>query len=381
MKSFNFRSPAVHFGLGILAQTGEIANYMGCKRAMIVTDEYLSSNGVADELISSLKANGIGCEIFKEVSPNPTQNNAVRCFELLKVSECDLVIGLGGGSPMDVAKGTALLMNNPAPLDQYVGVDNVHNNLMPMIAIPTTSGSGSETSNAAILINEETGIKAGIISARMIPATAVVDPELTLTLPPRLTAACGMDALAHAIECYTGLKATPATRMIHREAIKLIANNLRTAVGCGTNIQARYEMSLGSMYAGLGMATSGCAAVHALAYPLESEFNVSHGEANAIMLPETMRFNAIASFRCYGDIAECFGVGDGLSAREKALQAAEAVNTLCNDIGIRRLTDIGVKPEDTPGLAEKAVRIKRLIDNNPRHVAHADAVGIYQASL
>ena len=380
MKMFDFFSTkSISFGYGALGKLGGIAKELRCKKALLVTDKFLVGNGAVSMVEKPLLEANIGVAIYDGATPSPTQSNAEECYDFLIKEECDFVIGLGGGSPMDVAKAAALLVNNPKPVSQYVGVELVPNPAIPIVAIPTTAGTGSESSNASILKNEVTHIKGGIMSHQICPTYAIVDLELTLTLPPRLTASTGLDALTHAIEGYVAKKASPITELYQAEAIRLIAQNLRIAVSNGQDRRARYNMSLAALLAGIGMATASCGAVHALAYPMEGKYRVAHGDANAALLAAVMKFNIVGNIDKFAEIAVFMGENvNGLSKREAAFKAADAVATLCKDINVPSLSQIGVMEEDLKDFADSALPLKRLMDNNPRTVTKADAMRLYK---
>lgn len=383
MKQFNFfTAKSLLFGPGVVEKTGDALMELRVKKALIVSDAFLIESGLVNKVTLPLEEAGIEYALFKDFEPSPTLQNAESCFEFLQEKECDGVIGFGGGSSIDTSKAAALLVNNPPPVKQYIGVEKVPNPAIPIIAIPTTAGTGSEVSNASILKDDVNHVKGGIMSHHLAPSVAIVDPNLTLSMPPRLTASTGLDALTHAIEGYVAVKASPLTEMYHGEAIRLIAENLRTAVARGSDREARYNMALGAMYAGIGMATASCGAVHALAYPLESKYTVAHGDANASLLPAVMRFNVLANMKKFRDIAILMGENvDGLSMRDAALKAADAVAHLCADVKVPKLREIGVKEEDLDEFAEIGVGMSRLMDNNPRKCLLEDAKKIYRESF
>jgi alcohol dehydrogenase class IV len=383
MKTFSFfTAKTIYFGLGVINQTGIVLKELSINNVLVVTDKFLVESGLVNQVTTILQAAGVEYHVFSDVEPSPTISNAENCYKLLKECGAKAVLGVGGGSPADVAKVAAVLGNNPLPVKQYIGVEKVPNPAIPIIIIPTTAGTGSEVSNAAILKDNETHIKGGVMSHHIAPIAAIVDPTLTLTLPPRLTTSTGMDALTHAIEGYVAVKASPMTEMYHKEAIRLIAENLRTAVALGKDIEARYNMSLGATLAGIGMATAGCGAVHAMAYPMEGKYKIYHGDANAALLPAFMRFSVLANMKKFSEIAVLMGENiKGLSLRDAALKSTEAVSALCADIGVPRLRDIGVIETDLDTFAEISIGISRLMDNSPRKVTLADAKKIYRESF
>ncbi len=383
MKEFHFISNEIFFGNGNIRKLGELLGKLHADKVLLVTDKGVAACGIAEKVTAQLESAGIGYELFTDVSPSPLKSEAREAFRILQEKGCKAVIGLGGGSPMDVGKTAAMLATNGGDLNDYIGVDLVKVRPLPVIAIPTTAGTGSESSHGAILKDDETHTKGGIISTKLIPDYALIDPELTYTLPPRVTASTGMDALTHAIEGYTALPTTPMAKMYHREAIRLISKYLRRAVACGEHDrEARYYMSLAALLAGIGNANSGCAAVHALAYPLEGTYRVSHGDANAAILPAVMEFNAVADLEGYAEIAQLLGEKtEGLSLRDAALKSAEAVRKLSQDIRIPSLQQIGIQESDIDDLADGAIRTARLMSQNPRKVTLEDAKALYYASL
>jgi len=329
-----------------------------------------------------VEKSGVAFDLFTDVEPNPTEKNAEDCGRALIAGKFHGVIGFGGGSSMDVAKAGAILVANPPPVKRYLGLGNVPKPGIPVIAIPTTSGTGSETTNIAILKDDQARTKGGIVSTHIIPRAAIVDPALTLTLPPRLTASTGMDALCHAVEGYTSLKATPFTDMFHREAIRRVARSLRTAVNRGDDIDARCDMSLAATLTGAGLVVSSATAVHAMAYALEGNFQVAHGDACAALLPAVAKFNAGSKVEKFREIAMLLGENvEGLAPGEAALRAAEAIGKLARDVKMPTLRQIGVTEKDLGKLAAEAVAVTRLMGNNPRMLSPEDVKGMFEDAL
>jgi alcohol dehydrogenase class IV len=293
------------------------------------------------------------------------------------------VIGLGGGSPIDIAKTVAVMLGNQGDIADYFGVDLVPKPGVPSLIIPTTAGTGSEVTPIAILSDEEEKLKKGVVSQHLFPRVALLDPELTLGLPPAVTAATGMDALIHAIEAYTSVNATDLTDLLAARAIGLIADNLRAAYARGDNLAARAAMLEGSLLAGMAFANAGVTAVHAFAYPIGAEFHIPHGVANTLMLPAVMQFNLVGNLGKFAEVAELMGQPtEGLSLREAAEEAVEAVVQLAEDLGVpTSLGEFGVKEEHLPALAEGVMKVTRLLANNPRTLTQADAEEIYRSVL
>jgi alcohol dehydrogenase len=280
---------------------------------------------------------------------------------------------------MDVAKAIAVLATNKGSAVDYLGLNKVPKPGLPKIMVPTTAGTGSEVTFTAVFVRKNLKKKEGMNSPYLYPELALLDPELTLSLPPAPTAQTGLDALCHAIESYTSVNASPMSEMFSLEAIALIAENLRTCVHDGQNIVARERMFLGSLYAGIGLANAGVTAVHSLSYPLGGKYGVGHGLANTMMLPAVMAFNLPAALEKFADIAEAMGECiDGLPDREAAYLALEAVEALIEDCGIfASLAQFGIKEKDFPALADVALNVAVPLKNNPRKVTKEDMIAIY----
>jgi alcohol dehydrogenase class IV len=272
------------------------------------------------------------------------------------------------------------MLTNPGRFIDYYGTDKLPNPALPIVAIPTTSGTGSEATPNAIFTDHVEKLKKGIVSPFLMPAVAIVDPTLTLTTPPKVTAATGMDALTHAVESFISRKATPQSEMYSLDAIRRIAASLRTTVFDGANLAARTEMSLGSYFAGVAIANAGTAAVHALAYPLGGQFGVPHGVSNALLMPYVLDVTQLGNQAKFAVVAQAMGeVVEGLSVREAAQTAVDAIRQLSLDVGIpRRMREVGVPREAIKGMAAAAVQITRLLDNNPRRLSQEDIQAIYE---
>ena len=369
-------------GVGAVERLVSVLQGMGIRKVLVVTDRYMAEKKLVDPILRRLETGGVDFDVFTGVEPNPTEKNAEDCGRTLIAGKFQGVIGFGGGSAMDVAKAGAILVTNPPPVKRYLGLGNVPNAGIPVIAIPTTSGTGSETTNIAILKDVQAGTKGGIVSPHAIPRVAIVDPALALSLPPRLTASTGMDALCHAVEGFTSLRATPFTDIFHREAIRRVARSLRTAVDRGNDIDARSDMALAATLTGTGLVTSSATAVHAMAYAVEGNFQVAHGDACAALLPALAKFNAVAEMEKFREIAMLLGENvEGLSTRDAALRAAEAIGKLARDVGMPTLRRIGVTEKDLVKLAAEAFAVKRLMDNNPRVITLGDVQGMFEDSL
>jgi len=327
MKTFSFTgAKKIVFGNGSFAGlAGHIAEQK-VSRPLVVLDGNLAGTGFGKKVSDLMEKAKISFVLYDKAVPEPPIELADEGAKLARKKKCDGVVGIGGGSAMDLAKAIAVLAANKGKAEDYLGLNRVPGPGLPKIMIPTTAGTGSEVTFTAVFIRKKLKKKEGMNSPYLYPELALLDPELTLTLPPHPTAATGIDALCHAIESYTSINASPMSEVMSLEAIRLISDNLRTAVHDGTNIEAREAMLLGSLYAGLGLANAGVTAVHSLSYPLGGKYGISHGLANTIMLPRVMAFNLPGAREKFVDIAEIMGeIVDDLPLREAAYLAVEAV--------------------------------------------------------
>ena len=375
------------FGRNAVNQLGEIAQRLRARRVLIVTDTVLERAGTLERVCKPLAAAGIETAAFTGGEPEPSMRAALACLDTARSARPDALVGLGGGSNMDLAKLTAtLLAHGDSPAD-YVGDGKVPGPIAPLICVPTTAGTGSEVSAASVITDTENHIKVGILSNYLRPAVAVVDPLLTVSCPAKVTADSGIDALTHAIEAYTAVDNAdfplpPGERSVYQgrhplgdltaeKAIRLIGQYLRRAVKDGNDLEAREGMALAALLAGLAFSNVGVAVVHALEYPVGGAVHCSHGCGNGLLLPFVMRFNLPARKREFAEIARLLG------EEPIAERAITAVEKLRADIGIPpRLRDIGCREEQLRPFAEKAFGIKRILRVNPRAVTVDDLHGI-----
>ena len=381
MKTFSFTgAKKIVFGRGSFAALPEHLAEQMVFRPLVVLDRTLAESGFREKVSGLLDQAGMGCVIYDKTEPEPPLELADEGTKLALKKKCDGVIGIGGGSAMDLAKAIAVLAANKGKAEEYLGLNRVPGPGLPKIMVPTTAGTGSEVTFTAVFIRKKLKKKEGMNSPYLYPELALLDPELTLSLPPHPTAATGIDALCHAIESYTSVNASPMSEMMSIEAIRLISDNLRTAVHDGTNIEAREAMLLGSLYAGLGLANAGVTAVHSLSYPLGGKYGVSHGLANTIMLPRVMAFNLPGALEKFVDIAEVMGeIVDELPLREAAYLAVEAVESLIEDCGIMTtLEELEIPETDFPELAKVAMTVARPLANNPCKMTLEEMVELYQ---
>jgi alcohol dehydrogenase len=379
-KIFSFTgAKKIVFGNGSLLTLAGHLNEHHAKNPLVVIDKNLAKTGLHEKIASILVSEGIKFIVFDKVEPEPRIELADEGAALCLKNKCDSVIGIGGGSAMDVAKAISVIAANKGAAVDYLGLNKVPKPGLPKIMIPTTAGTGSEVTFTAVFIRKNLKKKEGMNSPHLYPDLALLDPELTLSLPPEPTAHTGLDALCHAIESYTSINASPLSEMFSLEAIALIAENLRTCVHDGKNIAARERMLLGSLYAGIGLANAGVTAVHSLSYPLGGKFGVGHGLANTILLAPVMAYNLPGALEKFADVAEAMGeCVEGLPLREAAYLAVDAVEALIDDCGITSsIRDFGVKEEDFPSLADVAMTVARPLENNPRKMTKEEMIAIY----
>jgi alcohol dehydrogenase class IV len=384
MASFTFNTaPSIIVGPGRIAQLGEIALDRLGSRVALVTDAGLVKAGLIEQAARALEGSGIAVGVFDGVVADPPESVVMAAVDRARAHEATAVIGLGGGSSLDVAKLVALLLRSAESLASIYGVGNVRGPRLPLLLAPTTAGTGSEVTPISIVT---TGAheKKGVVSPVILPDIALLDPDLTLGLPPHVTAATGVDAMVHAIEAYTSTSPNnnPVSRALAREALRLLGGNIRRAVHQGSDREARANMLIGSMLAGQAFANSPVAAVHALAYPIGGHYGVPHGLSNALVLPHVMRFNASACADAYCEIAPLvFPALDGAAGPRGAERFIAAIADLGADLGLQpRLREVGVPADALPMLAEDAMKQTRLLMNNPRPVTLADARTIYEAA-
>lgn len=376
-------TPRLIIGPGSINQLPEEIGRLNGKRVVLVTDPGLVQSGIVFRVEEALIKVGLSVHRFDDVEPDPRYETAVYAAERAKEVKGDLVIGIGGGSALDIAKVSSILVTNSEPVNAYFGIDLVPNRGLPLLLVPTTAGTGSEVTPIAILSDHHEKLKKGIVSPYLIPATAVLDAELTVGLPPSVTAATGMDALIHAVEAYTSKNANRFTDLLAIEAMTMLFRNIRAAFAKGTDIEARAMMLEGSLLAGKAFANAGVTAVHAFAYPIGAEFHIPHGVANSMMLAPVMKFNMVGNLPKFARMARVFDdEKDALSEEQAAKYAVEALKNLASDLNIpSRLSDFGIKEQDIPMLAEGVMKVTRLLANNPRELALDDAIEIYRQVL
>lgn len=373
-----------YFGAGARKELPGVMERLGLKKALVATDKGLIKVGTSKMVTDILDEHGIPYEIYSEIKPNPTVKNVQDGVAAFKASGADCIIAIGGGSSMDTAKGIGIVTTNPEFSDvvSLEGVAPTKNKSIPIIALPTTAGTGAEVTINYVIIDETKQKKMVCVDPNDIPAVAIIDPELMYSLPKGLTAATGMDALTHAIEGYITKGAWALSDMFEIEAIRMINENLVTAVEEPTNPKGREGMALAQYVAAQAFSNVGLGLVHGMAHPMGSLFDVPHGVANALLLPTIMEFNMPCCIEKYGVIARTMGVDtSGMSAEEAAQAACDAVKALAIKVGIpQHLTDLGIKESDIPALAQQAIE-DVCTPGNPRDVTLEDIVELYKKVL
>ncbi|SMC33751.1 iron-containing alcohol dehydrogenase [Sporomusa malonica] len=378
-----FMTPISILGTGCMERIASYIKPMMFRKALIVSDKILVDSGLIDKLLSLLDAEGIFYIIYKDVSPNPTVAQVNYGLKLLRDNGCDFLISFGGGSPHDCAKAIALLATNGGEIGLYEGLNKSKKPALPLIAINTTAGTGSELTRFCVITDEERHVKMTINDWHVTPIIAVSDAELMIGMPPGLTAATGMDALTHAVEAYVSTNASPVTDCKAVKAVELIVDNLKTAYTDGTDLKSREAMVYAEYLAGIAFNNASLGYVHALAHQLGGLYNLPHGLCNAILLPAVMEFNLPAAVTKYADLARAAGIKlIGLSAEASARQFITQVEQLNKDLGLpTRLHELrGFNANDIPRLAESALKDVCCL-TNPRQGTQQDIEAIYRSIL
>ncbi len=374
-------TPYVEIGAGTIGRLGSLAAARLGRRVLLVTDPGLMRSGIVERALGILGAAGVEAAVFGQVEADPSE--AVVEAAAAAAAGASGVVGLGGGSSLDVAKLAALLAPGRETLAEIYGIGKAVGPRLPLVLVPTTAGTGSEVTPVAI-VTTGTAEKMGVVSPLLIPDAALLDPELTHGLPPAVTAATGIDAMVHAIEAHASASPNnnPVSRALAREALRLMGGALLRAVQDGRDAAARSDMLLGSMLAGQAFANSPVAAVHALAYPLGGRCHLPHGLSNALVLPHVLRFNAVVAPEAYAQMApHAFPELGALEGQARAAAFISRLEALSRACGLpQRLREAGVAEALLPGLARDAMKQTRLLGNNPRPLAEADALAIYRAA-
>jgi len=385
MNHFKYSSVAdVLVGPGTSDQLADLCKSLGIRRALIVTDPEIIKFGLLEAALKKFEANSIPVKIYSDVIADPPEAVVLDAVKTAQEFDCDGVIGFGGGSSMDVAKLLAVLIKGEQTLTDIYGVDSITGSRLPLIQVPTTAGTGSEATMVSIITTGET-TKAGVVSRVLLADKIILDASLTIGLPAAVTAATGIDAMVHAIEAFTSKRLkNPLSDMLAREALRLMAGNIRVAVREGSNLEAREAMLLGAMLAGQAFANAPVAAVHALAYPLGGNYHIPHGLSNALVLPHVLRFNGPEAATLYAELTQIILPSQSLPADPLQVTAilADYFLELAADLGLpTRLEQMNIDQRDLPMLAEQAMLQQRLLVNNPRAMSLSDALSIYRQAF
>lgn len=377
-KTITFYQPKkLVFGVNCSDQFVDDIVQIGFKKIFIITTPPVRD--VIKPLLDRLKSNIKAVEIWDGITSEPSSDTFLKALEAYRSSKADAVVGIGGGSVLDISKIVPALNDSDQDIQSAYGIGNVRHRRTYLACLPTTAGTGSEVSPNSIIIDKAEGIKKGIISPYLVPDASYVDPMLTLTVPPNVTASTGMDALTHCIEAYANLFAHPITDMYAIEGIKLISANLKKAFDDGNDINARTNMALGSLYGGLCLGPVNTGAAHALAYPLGSDFRIPHGIANSLMLPYVYEFNLYAMPERYAKIALALGAEPADNDIKTAERGLEIIKRICQDCQIPlKLSKLGVPFNAIEKMAKSAMTVTRLLKNNPRQLRLEDAIKIYE---
>jgi alcohol dehydrogenase class IV len=378
-----FLMPAkILIGSGASEQVGEEAKKLGLKKSLIVTDKIMVRLNALAGIQRSLEKNGIGYTIFDGAAVEPTLEIVQAGLKSYRENQCDFLLAVGGGSPIDAAKAVSIMLTNPGSIENYMGAGKVPYAGVPLIAIPTTAGTGSEVTQVVIITDAARNVKMLISTPFVIPRVAVVDPLLTLSCPRGLTATIGLDALTHAVEAYVSLKAQPLTDIYCISAIKLISGNLRSAWADGNNVEAREKVMLGAFQAGIAFSNSSVALVHGMSRPIGAYFHVAHGASNAVLLKTIMEFSVTGNPARYAQIAQAMGEDiSGKTDLEGARLAVKSVDQLTRDLQVPSMQELGMEKDKleqfAPKMAEDAI-ISGSPANNPRQATKEEIIGLYK---
>ena len=384
IQNFSFHTtPQLHFGQGSLERLPQELKQWNPHSILLVSDPGVIKAGITAKIETLIVDAGYRVTIFSEVEPDPRIETSEACANAARSCKADVIIGVGGGSAMDIAKVAAVLAYSKQHIQSMFGIEQVNAAGLALILVPTTAGTGSEVTHIAILSDEQEHLKKGIVSKFLFPRLAIVDPLLTLGVPAAVTAASGMDALLHAVEAFTSKNANDLSDTLARRAMRLISENLRDAYQNGQNLEARTGMLEGSMLAGMAFANAGVTAVHAFAYPIGAEFHIPHGVANSIMMGPVLTFNISGNPAKFAEVAECISEKiDGTSVQDRAELSVAIMKQLAHDINIpKNLSSFGVRKEHIPNLADGVLKVTRLLANNPRAITRDDAIALYTEVL
>jgi alcohol dehydrogenase class IV len=372
--------PRIVFGNGCAVNCVELLAQRGVRSALLVPSKSVLPH--IDGLLDALKKSGCAITQTAPVPAEPTVAMFETALRQARAVEVQAVLGIGGGSAMDVAKLVAALVRSPQRVQDVFGVNQATGRSLFLVCLPTTAGTGSEVSPNAVLLDESDELKKAVISPHLVPDAAFIDPQLTWSVPPAVTAATGLDALTHCIEAYANRVAHPFVDTYALQGMRLIAAHLARVVSDGSDAEARANMALGSLYGGLCLGPVNTAAVHALAYPLGGRFHVAHGVSNAVLLPHVLNFNLPAAPERYAEVAVALGItrnGSALGTAQRGVERLMQLSRACHVPD--RIADLGVPRDAIPSMARAAMTVTRLLKNNLRPITEGDAVQIYEAAF
>lgn len=380
MELYTFLAPEIIFGLGALEQAGESLARLGAKRVFVVSDPGVIAAGWVDKVIPVIREAGLDYQIWHDLTSNPKDYEVHQGLEKYREFESNAVLGVGGGSVIDTAKAIALLSSNGGNIRDYEGADKIQRALPPVVTAPTTAGSGSEVSQLAVITNSQCKMKMVLGAKSLIPDIALVDPRTLTTKNRELTANTGFDVLTHAIEAYVSQAASPLTDIHALNAMTLVFRYLPLSMSSNSNLEAKTAMAMASLQAGLALSNALLGLVHAMSHQLGGLLDMPHGEANAILLPHIMEYNLPAAMERYGKIARAMEQNiQGLSRREAAQKAVDAVRQLAKDVGIAEdLSQVGLDRQYLERLSDNAMRDVCLL-TNPRDVSKEDILKLFKS--
>ncbi len=376
--------PSIRFGQGASLAVGEEALALGGSRALLVTDQFMQSSGATKPILHALKTAGIKTEVYDGVNSEPDLDHVSQALEIQQKHKCDVMVSFGGGSPLDAAKAVSIMATNPGHISDYMGVGKVQKPGLPMIAIPTTAGTGSEGTQVTIITDTTRDVKMMISSPQILPKAAMVDPELTLAMPKGLTAATGLDALTHAIEAYVSLKAQPMSDMFALNATRLLSQNLFKAWRNPGDYEARSNTMLGALQAGIAFSNASVALVHGMSRPIGALFHVAHGVSNATLLKVVMEFSLPGNLPRYADLALAMGLPDSGDIEKNALAGMERVAELVYAMEVPSCTALGVTKDKLDQHANKMAEdalASGSPGNNPRQATKEEIIELYYRAL
>lgn len=373
-----FVNSNITFGQGALEKLPEILKERELKQIMVVYDGGVKAAGIAQKVLTQVEKAGVAYTVFDGVIPNPTNEVVEQAAVEARAAKVDGFVAVGGGSSIDLAKAINILMTNPGKIGEYGGMNQVKNDVLPLIAIPTTAGTSSEITNVSALIDTEKVVKYVVIDNKIVASDVIADPELTSTAPRGVTAATGMDAITHAVESYISNMATPLTEYHSLKGLEILYNNLPKVVENGSDIQAREQMMLGCIITGVGFSNANLGLVHGIAHTLSAHFGLAHGMANAAVLPYVMEYNAESCPEKMVDLAKAIGLQPSGNLEEDKYILAKALKELVKAVGIRTLSEQGIEKKHFEMLADDVLREPVLGFNPRQNITKADILSILE---